>query len=135
MEAYDHAAEITTRFRDLDTNRHVNNAVYVSYLEQARAEYFSDVLGVHLADAEIALARLELEFEAPVLLDDTVTVHTRVPELGGSSFPMEHAVEARDRLAATANSTIVPFDVVSESARPVPDTWREAIRNHESLGD
>lgn len=134
MKGYDHATEITTRFRDLDTNRHVNNAVYVSYLEQARAEYFSDVLEVHLADAEIALVRLELEFEAPISLGDTVTVHTRVPELGGSSFPMEHAIEAGDRLVATANLTIVPFDVEAESARPVPDMWREAIRNHESLG-
>ncbi|MFB6206432.1 MAG: acyl-CoA thioesterase [Haloglomus sp.] len=134
MEAYDHATEITTRFRDLDTNRHVNNAVYVSYLEQGRAEYFADVLGVHLAEAEIVLARLELEFEAPVSLDDRVTVHTRVPELGRSSFAMEHAIEAGDRLAATATSTIVPFDVDSESARPIPDAWREAVRNHESLG-
>lgn len=133
MDGYDHATEITIRFRDLDTNRHVNNAVYVSYLEQARADYFADVLDVPLADAEIALARLELNFEAPVSLGEVVTVYTRVPDLGGSSFRMEHAVETGDRLAATADSTVVPFDVESESARPLPDAWREAIRSHESL--
>lgn len=130
MDAYSHTTEIGTRFRDLDTNGHVNNAVYVSYLEQARSAYFDDVLGVPLADAEVVLVRLELEYEAPVALGDTVTVHTRVPEVGTSSFPMDHLVAVEDRRVATASATVVPFDVDTESARQVPEEWRDSIRRH-----
>lgn len=134
MDEYGHTTEIETRFRDLDTNGHVNNAVYVSYLEQARAEYFDDVIGVPLADAEIVLARLTLEYDAPISLGDAVTVHTRVPDLGESSFVMEYAVEAGDRSAATARTTIVPFDPEAETARQLPEAWRDAIRDHEQSG-
>lgn len=131
MDGYFHATELAPRFRDLDTNGHVNNAVYVSYLEQARSEYFDDVLDVPLADAEIVIVRLELEYVAPISLSDAVTVHTRVPDVGTSSFPMEHVVVANERRVATASVTIVPFDLDTESARPVPEEWRESIRRHE----
>lgn len=133
MDDYGHATEISTRFRDLDTNRHVNNAVYASYLEQARAEYFADVVGVPLAAAGVAMVELSIEFEAPITLDETVTVHTRVPRLGESSIPMEHVVAGDDGRAATAELTIVAFDSEAEQARPMPDEWREGIERHEGL--
>jgi acyl-CoA thioester hydrolase len=135
MDETDHTTEIGTRFSDLDTNGHVNNAVYVSYAEQARAEYFAEVVGVPLADAEIALARLTVEFEAPISLGDTVTVQTRVPRLGESSFPMEHDITVDGRPAASVSVTIVPLAPDGESAREIPETWRDAIHSHESLGD
>lgn len=134
-DGYDHATEIGVQFRDLDTNRHVNNAVYVSYLEQGRAEYFQDVIGVSLAEAEVALARLEIEYAAPLSYGDRVTVHTRVPSLGTSSFPVETLLETDRGVAATAEATIVAFDPDSESARPLPERWREGIARHEGLAD
>lgn len=130
---YDHATEIGVRFRDLDTNRHVNNAVYVSYLEQGRAEYFDDVIGVPLAEAEVALANLEVEYAVPIAYGEGVTVHTRVPALGTSSFPIESVIETDRGVAATAEATIVAFDPDTESARPLPERWRERIARHEGL--
>ena len=130
MDAYGHSTEIRVRFRDLDTNGHVNNALYATYLEQARAAYFADVIGVPLADAEIVLARLTIEFEAPIEFEDGVAVETRVPSVGDSSFPMEHVIRVDGALAATADSVVVPFDLDTGSARPVPSAWRERIRRH-----
>jgi acyl-CoA thioester hydrolase len=133
--SYDHATEIGVQFRDLDTNRHVNNAVYVSYLEQGRAEYFDDVIGVSLAEAEVALARLEVEYAAPLSYGDRVTVYTRVPSLGTSSFPIETLLETDGDVAATAEATLVAFDPDSESARPLPERWRDGIARHEGLAE
>jgi len=39
-----YTTEIDVRFRDIDAMGHVNNAVYATYIEQARTEYFRDVL-------------------------------------------------------------------------------------------
>lgn len=133
MHGYDHATQIDVRFRDLDPLAHVNNAVYVSYLEEGREQYFEDVLGTTLVDGQIVLASLAIEYEAPISLGERVTVHTRVPELGGSSFPMENAIETDGDLAATAELTIVPFDADAERSRPIPDAWRERIRRHEGF--
>jgi len=135
VDDYDHATEIGVRFRDLDTNNHVNNAVYVSYLEQARAEYFDDVIGVSLADAGVALASIEVEYSAPVAYGETVTVHTRVPDLGRSSFPIENVVETERGTTATAEMTAVAFDPAAERSRPLPEAWRERIARHEGLAD
>lgn len=133
MEEFDHATELGVRFRDLDTMGHVNNALYVTYLEQARAEYFSDVIDVSLVDAEIVLARLTVEYESPIDLNESVTVYSRVPTVGESSFPMEHAIRADGTLAATADSVIVPFDLDAGSARTVPSSWCNHIRHYEGI--
>lgn len=133
MDGFDHVTEFDVQFRDLDTNAHVNNAVYVSYLEQARAEYFADVIGVSLTDAEVVLAQLTIEYEAPIAFEETVTVYTRIPDLGETSFPMENIIETDDGRAATAELTIVPFDLATEHARPIPPDWRDRIRAYEDL--
>jgi acyl-CoA thioester hydrolase len=133
MEEFGHVAELDVRFRDLDTMGHVNNALYITYLEQARAEYFSDVIDVPLADAEIVLARLAVEYEAPIDLNESVTVYSRVPTVSESSFPMEHAIRADGTLAATADSVIVPFDLDAGIARTVPPSWRNHICHHEDM--
>lgn len=133
VHGFDHATEIDVRFRDLDPMAHVNNAVYVSYLEEGRERYFEDVLETTLVDAEIVLAELSIEYEAPIRLGESVTVHTRVPALGESSFPMENAIETDDGLAATAEMTIVPFDAETERSRAIPAAWRERVRRHEGF--
>lgn len=133
MDEFNHATEIEVRFRDLDPMNHVNNAVYISYLEEGREKYFEDIIGTTLEDAEIVLAELSIEYDAPITLEESVTVHTRVPSLGDSSFRMENLIETGGGLAATAEMTIVPFDVETERSRPVPSAWRERIRSHENL--
>lgn len=52
-----YTADIPVRFRDLDPMKHVNNAVYATYLEQARALFYEDVVGVALSEIETVLYR------------------------------------------------------------------------------
>lgn len=53
---------IEVRFRDLDVMGHLNNAVYASYLEQARAEYFQSVLASPLDEVPTVLVHLEVDY-------------------------------------------------------------------------
>jgi acyl-CoA thioester hydrolase len=127
----DHSITIGVRYRDFDTMNHVNNSVYVTYLEQARAEYFSDVIGVPLDEANIVLATLTIEYKKPIEPDEMITVTTRILNLGKSSIPMEHEIHTESDLAATSSTVIVPFDHETESPRPIPATWRDRIRRYE----
>ncbi|WP_135824327.1 acyl-CoA thioesterase [Halorussus ruber] len=133
MSDYSFTTDVDVRYRDLDTMGHVNNAVYASYFEQARVAYFEEVLDVPLREIESVLATLEIDFRRPVEIDHDVTVGVRVPELGNSSLPMEYEVRADGAVAATGETVLVAVDSETKSSRPIPDDWREDVREFEGL--
>jgi acyl-CoA thioester hydrolase len=126
---------IGVRYRDVDAMGHVNNAVYASYLEQARIDYFRDLLGVDLSAVGAVLATLELEYERPIELEDgPVRVVLDVPRVGDSSIPMEYELYRDDgELAATATTVQVAVDTEAQQPTSVPEPWREAIVEYHDL--
>ena len=117
---------IQVRFRDVDSMGHVNNAVYASYLEQARAEFYADVVGERLHEVSTVLVTQRVDYRRPVEWGDDVTVALVVDDLGRSSVPMRYAVRTERGVAAVANTVQVVVDEDDESA-PVPEAWRERI--------
>lgn len=73
---------LAVRFRDVDANGHVNNAVYATYTEQARMRYVDEVAGADLEVTGLVLATLEIDVRRPIEFGETVTVATRVPDVG-----------------------------------------------------
>ncbi len=133
MDAY--AVELEVRFRDIDAMGHVNNAVYATYIEQARTRYVRDVLETDLASIPTVLASLSIEYRRPVLLSDgSVTVTIEVPEIGTSSLPMRYTIATADGdVAAEAESTQVFLDPETERPAPIPERYREAIVERHDL--
>lgn len=132
MESFRFDVELPVRYRDLDTLGHVNNAVYGTYLEQARVRYFDHVLEVPFEGREMVLAHLDVDFRRPVTMDDgPVRVACGVTYLGESSIHMAYRVDAGDEgaPAATAESVQVAWD--GDASRPVPASWRERLREFE----
>lgn len=109
---------------------HVNNAVYATYLEQARAEFFRAMLDVSLTAVDTVLATLRIEYHGPIELGDTVTVALSIPELGDSSIPMEYEIR-RDsgEVAATAETVQVYYDREAETSKPLPEEWRARLES------
>lgn len=133
MVDYSLEVDIDVRFNDIDSMGHVNNAVYATYLEEARVAYFEEVFSESLWEVDSVLAHLELDYRRPIRLDDDVTVALRVPELGESSVPMEYEVRADGEVAATGETTQVVYDRETESSKPIPDSWRDQITAFEDL--
>jgi acyl-CoA thioester hydrolase len=131
MEDYPYVTEVDVRFRDLDLMGHVNNAVYASYLEEARVAYYDDVIGVGVRELGFVLARLEIDYERPVRHGDEVRVGLRTADLGERSMETEYLIEADGDTAATAESVQVAVDE-DGSPTKVPDGWRESIREFEA---
>lgn len=122
-----YTARIPVRFRDLDAMGHVNNAVYATYLEQARTEYFRDVLGADLSSVLTVIASMSIEFRRPIHLEDeSVAVEIDVPELGDSSVPMTYELRTDEGVVAEAESVQVAVDA-DGSSRPIPEEYRTAI--------
>ena len=122
------------RFRDLDPMGHVNNAVFLTYIESARAAFLQHLGAVQtLDDLAIIVARIEIDFRAPVRFGDEVEVSVRVSRFGEKSFDLEHEIRPQDgRLVAEVQTTLVAFDYESDQTMPIPPDWRERIENYES---
>jgi len=82
---------IEVRFRDLDAMGHVNNAVVVSYMEQARFQWWRSFLGGRKFQEEgFLIARAEVDYRVPVLLGDDVRVELHCTKVGNSSFELSY---------------------------------------------
>ncbi|SDJ79720.1 acyl-CoA thioester hydrolase [Halovenus aranensis] len=128
MAEFNYETEVSVRFQDLDVAGHVNNAVYVTYLEEARIDYLQEVLGIDSAEALSAVvAHTEIDYRKPVRDDSHVTIALRTREPGTSSVPMEYEIRAGDEVVATAETVMVTVDYETGETRPMPDSWREQI--------
>ena len=96
---------------------HANNAVYSTYIEEARIGVLSDL-------SPFILARVEIDFRSELRAGEEVEVRSRCPRIGTKSFDLEHELWANDRVVAEARSVLVSYDyALGESVR-VPDELR-----------
>jgi acyl-CoA thioester hydrolase len=116
---------IHIRWRDVDSYGHVNNAVYLTYLEEARDRWAETTLpGTNFVIVRIAIDyRRELSLE-----DEDVVITCRGLGYGSSSIrTAERVVAKAGWVAAEAESVIVAHDDASRRARPLTDDERERL--------
>ena len=133
MEGYRFVLSREVEFRDIDTGGHVNNAVYLTYLETARIKYLIDVLGLGFAhELALILARIAVDFRSPAVFPETLELGARVTRIGTTSFDMEHEIRGGDgRLVLEASSVLVAFDYEANAPMTVPDDWRARLDAYE----
>ena len=78
LDKFPAVVAVDVRYRDLDTFNHVNNAVYLTYFEQARVRYFRS-LGWRSNDASVVVARSEVNYRKPIFLGDDHAGVVRAP--------------------------------------------------------
>ena len=124
-----HEKRIEIRWRDLDALRHVNNAVYATYLEEARDEWFVRALGPGGNFWDFVLARVAIDFRRELTQDDdAVVVRTRLVRIGTSSLTFrEEIVSLEGWVAAEAESVIVGRDPETGRSRPLTEKERAAL--------
>ncbi len=120
---------IEIRWRDLDALGHVNNAVYSTYLEEARDEWLVRALGADGSVWDYVLARVAIDFRRELTqADDAVVVTTRLVRIGTSSLTLREEIAARAGwVAAEAESVIVARDSETGRSRPLTDAERAAL--------
>lgn len=124
--------DVPLRWVDVDSEGVVNNAVYLSLMEQARYQYFDSLGLLHRGRVEFLLAEATVRFERPGRLGMKVEVAARTAKLGTTSFHMEYEVRGDDRVLATGKAALVYVDDAMRP-RPVPDAVREGITAFEGL--
>lgn len=124
-----HEVRIDIRWRDIDAYGHVNNAVYLNYLEEARDAWVQKVLGP-LADTwDFVLARVAIDFRNELKQDDgAVVVRCSLDSLGRSSVrTREEVLKLDGSVSAEAASVIVARDPATGRSRALTDVERAAL--------
>ena len=126
--AFSHPIEV--RFRDCDPLGHVNNAVYLTYLEQARLFHWRTLWGFSLeglgdGTPGVILARAEVDYRRAAKYGDRLEVRIFLASLGRTSFTYEYEiVDADGNLAATARTVQVMYDYAASKPVPIPPDIR-----------
>jgi len=120
-------------FRDLDGLGHVNNAVYLSYLESAKVQYFREVVGAgNLGELGI-VADAKIAYRSPAFFGERLEIGVRVGRVGTKSVEFEFEIRGPDgRLVAEASSVHVAFDYASREPIELPEEWKRRIEAHEA---
>jgi acyl-CoA thioester hydrolase len=127
---FTHRLEV--RFRDCDPIGHVNNAVYLTYLEQTRFNHWraSGIASGPDGDGipSVILARVEIDYRRQVRYGDRLEIRLGVAAIGRTSFTYEYEIVSEDgQVVATARTVLVSFDYAAGRPTPVTDVLREAL--------
>jgi acyl-CoA thioester hydrolase len=119
---------IEIRWRDMDGFGHVNNSTYLTYLEEARDQYLTDLLGetVH----RVVIRRVEIDFVSGLTQDDDyVDVDVRLTGVGTSSLTLDERIVsvADGRVAATAQTVMVHTHESRTASAPWPAEAQAAL--------
>lgn len=132
MENPSHESEFRVRFRDMDALGHVNNAVYATYFEIVRGEYYHAAIGDAFEDYGAVMVHLEIDYRSPLSRFDPVTAQLRLADLGESSIRFEYALISDGETAATGETVQVVADPETGESLPIPDGWRDRMLAHDS---
>lgn len=127
------------RFRDTDAMGHINNAVYVTYLEVARQEYWTRFTGTRdYGRVPFILAHVTIDFRSEALVSETLEIGIRCDWIRNRSFAFVYEIRAQAtrRLVVEASTVLVCYDYAAKASIPMPAELRQALETFEgrSLG-
>ena len=128
---FSHKLEV--RFRDCDPMGHVNNAVYLTYHEQARFAHWRALWGFdfeHLPDGTpgVILARAEIDYRLPAKYGDVLEVRIGLERIGRTSFTYSYEIlDQRGALVGTARTVQVMYDYSTSAPVPVSAEIRQKL--------
>lgn len=137
LDSFKYKTVIETRFADFDMMGHVNNAVYFTYMEIARAKYWNHAIQWDWKKTGVVIAHASLDYILPVFIEDKLSIYVRTSRIGQSSFDLEYLlvklVNGKEELCNKGKTTCVAFDYANKCSFPIPQRERERMMSFEQL--
>ena len=122
---------VPIRWRDLDGFNHVNNAVFLNYLEEGRDAWLANALGQGITQlTEFVVRHIAIDFVSQLTQEDGDAIVTvEVESIGNSSITLRETIHASSdgRLAATARGVLVHTNPEHTASKPLPDDLRARL--------
>jgi acyl-CoA thioester hydrolase len=120
---------ITVRWRDLDAYNHVNNSVFLTYLEEARLVWLEGLFGDWKTETlSPVLAASQVNFREQIEWPGELVVEVHCERLGNSSLTLAHRITSADGTRLFSEASVVLVWINPQTGRPValPDAVRAA---------
>lgn len=125
-----HETRIPIRWRDMDAYGHVNNGVYLTYLEECRDAWAQELLSSADGSWDFVLAHVGIDYRNQLTQSDgEVVVRCRLASFGRSSVrTREEIVKVDGTTAAEAEAVVVPRDPNADRSRPLTERERGLLQ-------
>jgi len=139
MSEYRFFHPMEVRYADLDAQGHLNNAKFLTYFEQARVLYLTELglfsRGQSFDEIGVIVADIHIRYKAPVVWGTPIKVGVRTAEIGGKSLTLQQCLAdaETDRLYAVGTVILVAYDYSRHESMAVPEHWRQVILGFEHL--
>ncbi|SDJ52905.1 acyl-CoA thioester hydrolase [Pedobacter sp. ok626] len=137
LDSFKYKTALETRFADFDMMGHVNNAVYFTYMEIARAKYWNHAIQWDWKKTGVVIAQASLDYILPVFIEDKISTYVRTSRIGNSSFDLEYIlvklVHGKEEICNRGKTTCVAFNYATKSSFPIPKDERERMISFEQL--
>ncbi|SHF19460.1 acyl-CoA thioesterase [Dysgonomonas macrotermitis] len=136
-ETFRHTLPIQIRFNDVDSIGHINNNIYFSYFDLGKINYFENLKASYVSwiDGIIVIARIEVDFIAPVFYKEDIVVDTKIVRVGNKSVTLLQQIRnsLTNEIKCRCNSVVVTYNPKELVAMKVPQIWKESIIDYEGL--
>ena len=142
---YRFGVDVRVRWQECDAQSIAFNGSYLGWLEIAQAEYFRNLgFSIYRIAAagyfDSAVAKVTIEYKAPVRVDEMLDLRARVARIGNTSLILEVAIFTHggvpdDTALTTIEAIYVGFHADTGQTRRVPDSIRELVDNWETAGE
>lgn len=122
---------VDVRFNDVDGMGHVNNAVYLTYLEHTRMRFFTEVAGSRSErDFPFILAHAALDYKAPMKMDAKPQVKMWTSRIGGKSWDFDYEIKDTKTLVvyATGKTVQVAYDYKLEKSDQLEGKLKDLVK-------
>ena len=125
---------IEVRFSDLDMAGNVHNSNYLSYFEQARIDFLTNISGIewNWRKKGLLIGRIEVDYINPLHLRDEAFVTTKCDHVGNKSFTLSYdiykKINNKDTLLCTkGRSILICMDFEKNHSVPIFDKWKDSL--------
>jgi acyl-CoA thioester hydrolase len=128
---YPFRCSIETRYRDLDSNLHLNNGVMASLLEEGRVRFHRKADFRHLSghpDESAMVVSLAIEFLGQSHFPQPLEISVGFARVGKTSYDLAQLVTQADKVVVFATATLVvtrhaaPFAITADQ-RAIAEQW------------
>ena len=107
---------LKTRWIDLDAFRHVNNATFLSYIEDARILFFKR-WGINLEEKSLIVASIKIDYINQLTHPSNIIIGQKISRIGTKSFDIQSAIFTKksEKLICCSIVTSVCFDFLNNN--------------------
>lgn len=126
---------VQIRFNDIDMFGHINNSIYLQFLDMGKYAYFRQFMTDTFGSEPTApvVANINCDFIEPTKIDEKLEVLTAITNIADSSMVLDQRiVNSSGRIKCAARTTMVNIDIANGRPTTISDTWRQRISQYEN---